>query len=90
MGLCPMNGTRLYGDSRSQAWGQTESSSGEGPQPSKGEGLCQTPAQQQYPRRHPIGVDSAVDHSAQASENRHLAPSVEQEIYLKDTPVGAR
>lgn len=40
-----------------------------------------------YPRCHPIWVDSEVDRSAQASESRTLAPSVEQEIYLKDTPV---
>lgn len=60
-------------------------------EPSKGEGLSQNvrPAAV-YPRRHPIGVDSVVDHSAPASESRHLAPSVEQEIYLKDTPVAAR
>ena len=84
-----MNGTWLSGDSWSQAWGQNLP-----PQransPAKGRGGVRMPAQPQYPRRHPIGVDSVVDHSAQASESRHLAPSVEQEIYLKDTPVAAR
>lgn len=48
------------------------------------------PALLRYPRRHPIGADSVVDRSARASESRGLALSVEQEIYLRDTPAGAR
>lgn len=47
------------------------------------------PSLLQYPRCHPIRVDSVVNRSARASESRDLALSVEQEIYLKDTPVGA-
>lgn len=88
MGLCCMNETWLSGDSWSQTWGQNLPPE-RADSPAKGRGCVRTPAQPQYPRRHPIGVDSVLDRCAQASESRHLASSVEQEIYLKDTPVGA-
>lgn len=37
----------------------------------------------------PDRADSVVDRAARTSESRGLALSVEQEIYLKDTPAGA-
>lgn len=89
MGLCRVHETRLSGDGWSQARGQNLPPE-RANSPAKGRACVGIPAQLQYPRRHPIGVDSVVDHSARASESRHRPPSVEQEIYLKDTPVGAR
>lgn len=48
------------------------------------------PALLVYPSRHPIGRIQWWTAQLEASESRTLAQSVEQKIYLKDTPVGAR
>lgn len=53
-GLCPMNGTRLPGDSWRQAWGQNLPPE-RAYSPAKGRGCVRMPALPQDPRRHPIG-----------------------------------
>lgn len=83
------NVTRFHRDCWSQAWGQNPPPERAKDRQRGGRGV-RMPALLRYPRRHPIGVDSELDRSARASESRGLALSVEQEIYLRDTPAGAR
>ena len=71
-----------------------ESSSREGQRgpggPATGRGGVRMPALLRYPSRHPIGQIQWWTAPPEASESRTLAASVEQKIYLKDTPAGAR
>lgn len=70
----------------------TEPASGEGPKTSRGpgggrgRGGCQNARLAAVPETSPDRADSVVDRAARTSESRDLALSVEQEIYLKDTP----
>lgn len=87
MRLCHRNVTRLHETVGPKPGDRACLRRGPKDQPRRGGG-CQNARLAAVPETSPDRADSVVDRAAGTSESRDLALSVEQEIYLKDTPAG--